>query len=106
MFIIWKINLNFHIPRASNFEYSRIWNKHTPTFIIFGIFSRGYSLIIDLKRLKFYYISSHILMGYVYSFCQIFQKLHLFKGPRLFRTLEYQSLIVFYLKYTSVEYYQ
>ena len=30
----------------------------------------------------------HILRGYVYSFGQIFQRLHLLKGLRLFRTLE------------------
>ena len=33
------------------------------------------------------YISFHILRGYVYSFCQIFQRLRLFKGLHLFRTL-------------------
>ena len=32
--------------------------------------------------------SLHILRDYVYAFCQIFQKLRLFKGLRLFRTLE------------------
>ena len=26
--------------------------------------------------------------GYVYCFCQMFQRLHLFKGLRLFQTLE------------------
>ena len=51
--------------------------------LIFRIYSRGYNLITGLKRLKFYYISLHILRGYVYSFCQILQRLRLFKGLRL-----------------------
>ena len=55
--------------------------------LIFGIFSRGYSLITDLKD----YISLQILMSYVYSFCQIFQKLFIL---RLFRTLEYCIVVL------------
>ena len=66
----------------------RVWNKHTPTFIII-FFSRGYGLITDLKDIYYLHISWHILRGYVYCFCQIFQRLRLFKGLRLFRTLEY-----------------
>ena len=54
--------------------------------LIFGIFSMGYSLIAEL-RLKFFYIPLHILRAYVYSFCQSFQKLRLFKWLRLIRTL-------------------
>ena len=66
--------------------YSRVWNKYNTIFIIFwNFFSRGYSLIKDLKDYK----SLHILGGNLYSFCQIFQRLHLFKGLCLFRTLEY-----------------
>ena len=42
--------------------------------LIFGIFSRSHCHIMDLK-------------GYVYSFCQILQRL------RLFRTLEYKITI-------------
>ena len=58
--------------------------------IIFWIFSRGYVLVkYILKRLVFYYISLHILGGYVYSLYQNFQGLRLFKGVRLFQTLEY-----------------
>ena len=41
-----------------------------------------------VKRLEFFFISLNIVRGYVYSLCQIFQKLCLFKG--LFRTLEYE----------------
>ena len=40
----------------------------------------------------FYYISLQILRDYVYFFCQIFQRLRLFKGLRLFQTLEYHNL--------------
>ena len=69
--------------------YSRVRNKHSPTFINFLNFFQGLRSYYGLKRLKFYYISLHILRGYVYSFCQIFQRLRLFKGLRLFRTLEY-----------------
>ena len=48
--------------------------------LIFGIFFQGLQSYYRLKRLKFYYISLHILRGYVYSFCQNFQRLYLFKG--------------------------
>ena len=58
-------------------------------FINFWNFFQGLQSYYGLKGLKFYYISLHILRGYVYSFCQIFQRLCLFKGLRLFRTLEY-----------------
>ena len=57
--------------------------------LIFGIFSRGYGLFTDLKDLNF---TTHILRGYIYSFCQIFQRLRLFKGLHLFRTLEYSGV--------------
>ena len=53
------------------------------------IFFQGLQSYYRLKRIKFYYISFHILRGYVYSFCQILQRLRLFKGLRLFQTLEY-----------------
>ena len=66
-------------------HYSRFQNKHTPMFIIFLEFFSG------ATGLNFYYISLHILRGYVYSFSQIFQRLHLFKGLHLFRTLEQHS---------------
>ena len=42
-----------------------------------------------LKRLKFYYISLHILRSYVYSFCESFQRLCLFKGLHLFQARTY-----------------
>ena len=38
-----------------------------------------------------YYIEQVYLMPYVYSFCQIFQALHLFPTLRLLGTLEYGS---------------
>jgi hypothetical protein len=60
--------------------YSRVRNKHTPTFINFWIFLQGLWSYYGLNRLKFYNIRLHILKGYVYSFCQIFQRLCLFKG--------------------------
>ena len=60
--------------------YSKVWNKHTPMFINFWNFFQGLRSYYGLKRLRFYYISLHILRGYVYSFCQIFQRLRLFKG--------------------------
>ena len=41
---------------------------------------------MGLKDLNF---TTHILRGYIYSFCQIFQRPRLFKGLHLFRTLEY-----------------
>ena len=60
-----------------------------PYFYQFLEFFQGLQSYYRLKRLKSYYISLHILRGYVYSFCQIFQRLRLFKGQLLFRTLEY-----------------
>ena len=41
----------------------------------FQFFSRGYILV---NRFVFYYISLHILVGYVYSLCQFLQGLRLF----------------------------
>ena len=77
--------------------YSRVPNKNTPTFINFWNFFQGLRSYYGLKSLKFQYISLHILKGYVYSFCQIFQRLRLFKGLRLFQTLEYGTVIMFLL---------
>ena len=45
-------------------DYSRVRNKHTPTFINFWNFFQGLPSYCGLKRLKFYYISLHILRGY------------------------------------------
>ena len=72
--------------------YCRVQNKRIPSFINFWNFIQGLQSYCGLKSLKFYYISLHILSGYVYSFCQIFQRLRLFKELRLFRTLEYKNL--------------
>ena len=58
-------------------------------FIDFWNFLQGLQSYCGQKILKFHYMSLHIWRGYVYSFCQIFQRLHLFKGLRLFQTLEY-----------------
>jgi hypothetical protein len=66
-----------------------LWGKHLQcTFINFWNFFQGLRSYYGLKRLKLYYINLHILRGYVHCFCQIFQRLRLFKGLRLFRTLE------------------
>ena len=62
-----KKNLVFHFGVGRQASFYQIWY---------------------VKRLTFYYISLHILRGYVYSFCQIFQRLRLFKGLRLFQSLE------------------
>ena len=40
---------------------------------LFLDFFQGLLSYYGLKRLRFYYISLHILRGYVYCFCQIFQ---------------------------------
>ena len=78
-----------HLPLwCGNTAYSRLRNKHTPTLINFWYFFQGLRSYYGFKRLTFYYISLHILRGYVYSFCQIFQRLRLFKGLRLFQSLE------------------
>ena len=79
----------------SQANYSRVWNKRTPIFINFWNFFPGAQSYYRLKRIKFYYISLHILRSYAYSFCHIirgyiyFKAMNLFKGLCLFRTLEY-----------------
>ena len=88
MYYNYQLSLVERIVKVWIFLYSRVRNKHSPTFINFWNFFQGLWSYYGLKRLKFYYISLHILRGYVYSFCQIFQRLRLFKGLRLFRTLE------------------
>ena len=71
-------------------DYSSVLNKHTSTFINFWNFFQGLLTYYGFKRLKFYYISLHILRGYVYFFLSNFpERLRLFKGVRLFQTLEY-----------------
>ena len=86
IWIDYKTLHNFIFTKELSMYYSRVRNKHTPTFINFWDFFQGLQSYYGLKRLKFYYISLHILRGYIYSFCQIFQRLHKFKGLRLFRT--------------------
>ena len=59
--------LHKETSKASNskvISYSRIWNKHTPTFINFWNFFQGLGSYYGLKSLIFYYISLHILRGY------------------------------------------
>ena len=80
--------------------------------LIFGLFSNGYVLIKGGTIINFFYFldiffacftlaiykkinlsvisrgSYAYSMGYVYCFCKKFQGLHLFKGVRLFRSLE------------------
>ena len=58
-----------------SFRSGAIFFKRTPMFINFLNFFQGLRSYCELKRLKFYYISLHILRGYIYSFCQIFQTL-------------------------------
>ena len=52
-------------------------NEHTPMFIDFWNIFKG---------LLSYYLKDFI-RGYVYSFCQVFQRLGLFNGLHLFWTL-------------------
>ena len=84
---------NRTIAKRTNWglEYSRVQNRHIPMFINFWNFFQGLQSYYGLKRLKVYYVSLDISWGYVYSFCQIFQRLRLFKGLCLFRTLEYSN---------------
>ena len=79
----------YQFQKQTGFSYSRVRNKRTPTFIDFCHFLQGLQSYYGLKRLKFYCISLHILRGYIYYFCQIFQRLRLFKRLCLFQTLEY-----------------
>ena len=76
--------------------------------LIFGLFSSGYMLIkwfFFYFFLLFFFVSLGYVLknqfichfkggyaysrGYIYCFCQMFQGLCLFKGVRLFRSLEY-----------------
>ena len=83
-FQVWVSSLKKYsiltIISISSVKYSRVRNKHTPMFINFRNFFQGLWSYYGLKRLKFYYISLHILRGYVYSFRQIFQRPHLFRA--------------------------
>ena len=62
--------------------------------LTYGFFSRGYGLFKESNPLKksenllFDVVGYVFPRGYVYCFCQIFQGLCLFKGVRLFRSLE------------------
>ena len=69
--------------------YSRVRNKHSPTLINFLTFFQGLRPYSGLHRTYFSSINIRYKWGYAYSFRQIFQGLCLFKGLRLFQTLEY-----------------
>ena len=68
--------------------YSRVRNKRTPTLINFLTFFQGLRPYSGLHRAYLSSISIRYKWGYAYSFCQILQGLRLFKGVRLFQTLE------------------
>ena len=68
--------------------YSRAWNKCTPTLINFLPFFQGLRPYFGLHRAYLSGLSIRYKWGYAYFFYQIFQGLHLFKGVRLFQTLE------------------
>ena len=74
-------------------KYSRVQNKHSPTLINFLTFFQGLRPYSGLHRAYFSSISIRYKWGYAYSFCPIFQGLHLFNGLRLFQTLEYSGYI-------------
>jgi hypothetical protein len=80
----------FNVPskRIHMSVYSRVRNKHTPTLINFLTFFQGLWPYSGLHRAYFSSISIRYKWGYAYSFRQIFQPLCLFKGLRLFQTLE------------------
>ena len=64
----------------TNSWYSRVRNKHTPTFISFWNFFQGLRFYYGLKRLKFYFISLHILRSYIYSFLSNFPEATFIQG--------------------------
>ena len=76
-------------------KYSRVRTKHTPTLINFLNFFQGLRPYSGLHRAYLSSIRIRYNWGYAYSFYQIFQGLCLFKGVRLFQTLEYAILKTF-----------
>ena len=77
----------------SGLYYSRVRNKHSPTLINFLTFFQGLRPYSGLHRAYFSSINIRYKWGYANSFWQIFQGLCLFKGLRLFQTLEYGGFI-------------
>ena len=77
---------------CQSIRYSRVRNKHSPTLINFLTFFQGLRPYSGLHRAYLSGISIRYKWAYAYSFCQIIQGLRLFKGVRLFQTLEYQNL--------------
>ena len=72
-------------------NYSRVRNKRSPTLINFLTFFQALRPYSGLRRSYHCSISIRHKWGYAYSFFQIFQGLCLFKGLRLFQTLEYRT---------------
>ena len=66
-------------------QYSRVRKKHTGTIINFS----GFWLCIKVSNLCYLRGDYVYSRGFVYCFCQMLNGLCLFKGVRLFRTLEY-----------------
>ena len=75
--------------------YFRVRNKHTPTLINFLTFFQGLLPYSRLHRAYFSSMNIRYKWGYAYSFCQIFHVLRLFKGLRLFQTLEYHFSLIY-----------
>ena len=76
--------LDFKVSR-----YSIVRNTYSPMIINSLTFFQGLGPYSGLHRAYFSSISIRYKWGYAYSFSQIFQGLCLFKGLRLFQTLEY-----------------
>jgi hypothetical protein len=68
--------------------YSRVQNKHSPKPNNFLTFFQGLRPYFRLHRAYFSSIFIRYKWGQAYSFCQIIPGLPLFKGLRLFQTLE------------------
>ena len=93
--LIKNLNIRENIQICS--EYSRVRNKRTPTLINFLTFFQGLRPYSGLHRAYLSSISIRYKQSYAYSFCQIFQRLRLFKGVRLFPTLEQGKPIIYCL---------
>ena len=74
-----------------SFRSGAIFFKRTPTFINFLNFFQGLQSYCELIRLKFCYISLHILRSYVYSFLSNFPEATFIQGATFildFRVVE------------------
>ena len=88
---------NFSQKREIDFGYSRVPNKHRPTFINFGNFFQG--LRSYLRQLHYY------LGVYVYCFSQFFPGSTLIWGPTLIRNSRVHTLN-FNWKFQFLEYWR